>query len=119
MKRLITLASLIALTATPLAAIAGGYQWTNKTKTIQGEVVDSKKAAYDMGFEMIKDYQSKSSVQLRDEFKSSFDIVDRQSFSITNAKVTVDEFLQDNGQIAYQPILNVKYEYRMREPGNR
>ena len=31
MKRLITLASLIALTATPLAAIAGGYQWTNKT----------------------------------------------------------------------------------------
>ncbi|MED5505112.1 MAG: acyl-CoA synthetase, partial [Pseudomonadota bacterium] len=35
------------------------------------------------------------------------------------AKVTVDEFLQDNGQIAYQPILNVKYEYRMREPGNR
>ena len=119
MKRLITLASLIALTATPLAAIAGGYQWTNKTKTIQGEVVDSKQAAYDMGFEMIKDYQSKSSAQLRDEFKSSFDIVDRQSFSITNAKVMVDEFLQDNGQIAYQPILNVKYEYRMREPGNR
>ncbi len=70
MKRLITLASLIALTATPLAAIAGGYQWTNKTKTIQGEVVDSKQAAYDMGFEMIKDYQSKSSAQLRDEFKA-------------------------------------------------
>jgi len=119
MKRFITLASLIALTATPLAAIAGGYQWTNNTKTIQGEVVDSKQAAYDMGFEMIKDYQSKSSAQLRDEFKSSFDIVDRQSFSVTNAKVTVGEFLQDNGQIAYQPILNVKYEYRMREPGNR
>lgn len=119
MKRLISLVSLIVLTVTPVAAFAGGYQWTNNSKTIQGNVVDSKQAAYDMGFEMIKNYQSKSSKELRDEFKSAFDMVDRQSFSITNAKVTVDEFLQDNGQIAYQPILNVKYEYRMREPGNR
>ncbi|WP_104046628.1 DUF3316 domain-containing protein [Vibrio jasicida] len=119
MKRLISLVSLIVLTATPVAAFAGGYQWTNNSKTIQGNVVDSKQVAYDMGFEMIKNYQSKSSKELRDEFKSAFDMVDRQSFSITNAKVTVDEFLQDNGQIAYQPILNVKYEYRMREPGNR
>ncbi len=119
MKRLISLVSLIVLTATPVAAFAGGYQWTNNSKTIQGHVVDSKQAAYDMGFEMIKNYQSKSSKELRDEFKSAFDMVDRQSFSITNAKVTVDEFLQDDGQIAYQPILNVKYEYRMREPGNR
>lgn len=71
MKRLISLVSLIVLTATPVAAFAGGYQWTNNSKTIQGNVVDSKQAAYDMGFEMIKNYQSKSSKELRDEFKSA------------------------------------------------
>ncbi|MDW1811188.1 acyl-CoA synthetase, partial [Vibrio sp. Vb2362] len=30
-----------------------------------------------------------------------------------------NEFLQSDGQVVYQPILNVQYEYRMREPGNR
>ncbi|EPP5334881.1 DUF3316 domain-containing protein [Vibrio harveyi] len=119
MKRLITLVGLIALTASPIAAFAGGYQWTNNSKSIQGNVVDSKQAAYEMGFEMIKEYQGKTSLQLSKELYGSFAKVDKNSFSITDSKVTVDEFLQDNGKIAYQPILNVKYEYRLRELGNR
>lgn len=49
MKRLITLASLLALTTAPSVVFAGGYQWTNNTQTIHGAVVDSKEAAYDMG----------------------------------------------------------------------
>ncbi|MDF5089084.1 acyl-CoA synthetase, partial [Vibrio parahaemolyticus] len=43
--------------------------------------------------------------------------VDRQSFSITDSKVMVNEFLQSDRQVVYQPILNVQYEYRMRDTG--
>ncbi len=118
MKRLLSLVSILALGASS-AAFAGGYQWQSKVQSIEGDVVNSKQAAYDMGLAMINDYQSKSSLELRKEFTSSFDNVDRQSFAVTEATVTVDEFLQDNGQIAYQPILNVEYEYRKRELGSR
>ncbi|WP_407546416.1 DUF3316 domain-containing protein [Vibrio parahaemolyticus] len=117
MKRLITLASLLALTTAPSVVFAGGYQWTNNTQTIHGDVVDSKEAAYDMGRVMLQDYQNKSSGQLRDEFTRKSEVVDRQSFSITDSKVTVDEFMESNGQVTYQPVVNVTYEYRMREPG--
>ncbi|NMR95557.1 acyl-CoA synthetase, partial [Vibrio parahaemolyticus] len=40
MKRLTTLASTIALIAAPSMALAGGYQWTNDTETIHGDVMD-------------------------------------------------------------------------------
>lgn len=39
MKRLMTLASMIALTAAPSVVFAGGYQWTNDTETIHGAMV--------------------------------------------------------------------------------
>ncbi len=52
MKRLITLASLLALTTAPSVVFAGGYQWTNNTQTIHGAVVDSKEAAYDIWGEL-------------------------------------------------------------------
>ncbi|ARP01501.1 hypothetical protein K08M3_46890 [Vibrio alginolyticus] len=117
MKRLTTLASTIALIAAPSMALASGYQWTNDTETIHGDGMDSKQAAYEMGRDMIQSYQNKSSGQLRDEFTSLTTYVDRQSFSITDSKVMVNEFLQSDGQVVYQPILNVQYEYRMRDTG--
>ena len=60
MKRLMTLASMIALTAAPSVVFAGGYQWTNDTETIHGDVMDSKQAAYEMGRDMIQNYQRNS-----------------------------------------------------------
>ncbi|MBA5764626.1 DUF3316 domain-containing protein [Vibrio sp. 404] len=119
MKRSITLAMLIAIAIAPMTTFAGGYHLESKVKQISGSVVGSKQAAYDEGLVMINDYRSKSSIELRKEFSSTFDYVDRRSFSVTNTKVTVDEFLQSNGQIAYQPVLSVRYEFRKREIGNR
>ncbi|MGR5210726.1 DUF3316 domain-containing protein [Vibrio rotiferianus] len=119
MNRLISLVSIIALGTVPILAQAGGYHWENNIETIHGIIVDSKQAAYDEGFDMIQSYQTKSSPQLRDELKAPFELVDRQSFKVISAKVTIDEFLQSNGQISYQPVLRLKYKYRMRESGNR
>ncbi|GAK83670.1 acyl-CoA synthetase [Vibrio ponticus] len=118
MKSLTTIAALCALTAAS-SVFAGGYHWQSKVTSIEGDVVASKQAAYDAGLMMINDYRSKSSRELRNEFSSAFDYVDRNSFTITDTKVTVDEFLQGDGQIAYQPVLDVRYEYRKREPGSR
>ncbi|EGU41465.1 hypothetical protein VII00023_06407 [Vibrio ichthyoenteri ATCC 700023] len=119
MNRFITLTSLIVTVFASSTVFAGGYHWESKVKSIQGDVVVSKQAAYDVGRMMIQDYNRKSSPELYKEFASVFDYVDRQSFEITNSSVTVDEYLQGDGQIVYQPILNVRYEFRMREPGNR
>ena len=119
MKRLITIVSLIAMMSVPLSVFAGGYHWESKVKSIQGDIVASKHIAYDAGLVVILDYKTKSSAELHKELSSVFDYVDRQSFAVTNTHVTVNEFLQDNGQVVYQPIINVRYEFRMREPGNR
>lgn len=116
MKSLITLLSLVVITA-PATVLAGGFIWTDNEEAIEGRIVDNKQAAYTVGLEMIEDYQAMSSQQLRDEFIHGFAHVDRHSFSITDATVMVEEFLQGNGDIVYQPVLNVSYEYRVRELG--
>ena len=105
MRRSITLAIIMALAIVPTTLMAGGYH-------LESQVVDSKQAAYDAGLVMINNYRGKSSLELRKEFSSTFDYVDRRSFTITNTRVTVDEFLQSNGKIAYQPVLRVRYEFR-------
>lgn len=112
MRRSITLAIIMALAIVPTTLMAGGYHLESQVKQIQGNVVDSKQAAYDAGLVMINNYRGKSSLELRKEFSSTFDYVDRRSFTITNTRVTVDEFLQSNGKIAYQPVLRVRYEFR-------
>ncbi len=115
MKRLITLASIIAFTAAPTFVYAGGYEWTHDTETIVGDVVASKDMAYDMGREMMQDYQNMTSGQLRDEFTNKARYVDRKSVSITESTVSIEEFIQSNGQVGYQPVLNLEVSYRMHE----
>ncbi|MGR5244997.1 hypothetical protein ACP3VU_09630 [Vibrio sp. PNB23_22_6] len=55
MKRIITLASLVTLTVAPGTLLVGGFFWAGNTETISGDVVDRKQAAYEIGFDMIKD----------------------------------------------------------------
>ncbi|CAE6953648.1 DUF3316 domain-containing protein [Vibrio alginolyticus] len=115
MKRLITLASIIALTAAPTFVTAGGYEWTHETETVLGDVVASEDMAYNMGREMMQDYQSMTPGELRDEFTNKAKYVDRKSVAITESTVTIEEFLQSNGQMGYQPVLNLEVSYRMHE----
>ncbi len=122
MKRLITLASILAVTAAPTLVFAGNgaYEWTQASETIHGGVAGSKEAAYDMGRAMMQSYQNKSSGEQSDEFRptrASGNYVDRSSFTITDSNVRVDEYLTSDGQIVYKPILKVTYAYRMRETG--
>ncbi len=118
MKRLITLASIIALTAAPTFVMAGGYGWTHETETVLGDVVASKDMAYNMGRDMMQDYQNMTPGELRDEFTSKAKYIDRNSVAITESTVTIDEFLQSNGQVGYQPVLNLELSYRMHESKN-
>nr|WP_319553080.1 DUF3316 domain-containing protein [uncultured Vibrio sp.] len=115
MKRLVTLASIIAFTAAPTLVFAGGYEWTYDRETVLGDVVANKDMAHNMGRELMEDYQNMTSGELRDEFTSKAKYVDRKSVSITESSVTIEELLQSNGQVGYQPILNLEVSYRMRE----
>ncbi len=74
-----------------------------------------KDMAYDMDRELMEDYQNMTSGELRDQFTSKAKYVDRKSVSITESTVIIEELLQSNGQVGYQPILNLEVSYRMRE----
>lgn len=113
MKRLITLASIIALTAAPTLVMAGGYGWTHDTETVVGDVAGSKDAAYDLGLRMMQEYRSMTPSQLRDEFTTKARPVDRDSVSITDSSVTIDDFLQSDGMVGYKPVLHLEVSYLM------
>lgn len=115
MKRLITLASILAVTAAPTLVMASGYQWTHDRETVFGDVVASKDMAYDMGRAMMQDYRSMTPGELRDEFTNKAKYVDRRSVAITESSVTIEELIQSNGQVGYKPILNLEVSYRMHE----
>ncbi|RJX74298.1 DUF3316 domain-containing protein [Vibrio sinensis] len=120
MKRIISLISLTLLTTVmSTASFAGLYQWNKDNTKIHGDIVSSKEAAYLMGHNMIKEYRDMSSDQLTSELIHAYHRTDRESVSITNTKVVVDEFLQSNGTIAYQPVLNVSYKYRIQQRNGR
>ncbi|NLS11292.1 DUF3316 domain-containing protein [Vibrio sp. SM6] len=114
MKRLLNLKTLLTITAASLSsmAFAGGYQWTTDEKTIEGHVVSSKAAAYREGLNMIMYFENLDSRQLSRFLTSQTDEADRSSVSIEDATVFVDEYLKRNGDIVYQPIMNVSYSYR-------
>ncbi|WP_322805366.1 DUF3316 domain-containing protein (plasmid) [Vibrio alfacsensis] len=118
MKTLLTLTSLLMLSSVSISSFAGPYQLNNAVKSIHGPIAMSKEDAYQIGLSLINQYNDKSSKELSKKLSSRFDDVDSQSFMIKNAKVTVDEFLQGNGKIAYQPILSISYEFKKRELGN-
>lgn len=118
MKTLLTLMPLLVLSSFSTSSFAGPYQINNAVKNIHGPTVMSKEEAYQIGLSLINQYNNKSSKELSKKLSSRFDDVDSQSFMIKNAKVKVDEFLQSNGKITYQPILNISYEFKKRELGN-
>lgn len=119
MKTLLKLTSLLILSSVSVNSFAGPYRLINSEKTIKGPIVISKVDAYQAGLSLIEEYNNKTPKELSEKLSSRFEDVDRRSFMINDTKVTVDEFLQDNGKIVYQPILTITYNFKKREIGDR
>ena len=98
---------------------ASPYTWEQRTDQVKGSAMESKQMAYEQGIKMLESYQVKDSEQLSRTFfymGHSF-FVDRSSFTISDARVRVEEYLNEEYKINYTPVLHIKYKYRYREPG--
>ncbi|NAX22052.1 DUF3316 domain-containing protein [Vibrio sp. V39_P1S14PM300] len=114
MRKLTILTSAALLMMSGVAFANGAYSTAAKTAQMTGQVVASKDKAYQEGQQMLSDLKSKSSYELSQALPTRMDPINRRSFQITNSEVTVKESM-NNGQIAYQPIVNVSYEYDYRD----
>lgn len=104
MKKITVLTFFVTLFLVSTNAFAGGFSWVIKTTSIRGDEVESRQEAYNIGRDMITNYQGLTSNQIKNKFFNRHSNVDHNSFSITNLSVKVDEFLNSDGDVVYKPI---------------
>ncbi|KJY82798.1 acyl-CoA synthetase [Vibrio galatheae] len=116
MIKLMSLASIVLFSSVVVAGSGGGYTTKMKSETMSGNPVASREAALAAGKSMIMDINDKSPYELsRSVSYSSNDQVDVNSFELRDSQVTVNEIVTNEGDIAFQPVIKVNYEFRARD----
>ncbi len=113
MKKLTVLATTLLLSATAFA----GSQTTYSEKNIKTDGFATKAAAYEAGFDAADALADASKSELRFKLSPSTDksITDIQ---IDDTQITIEEFAQAQGEIAYRAIVNVDYHFDSRFNSN-
>jgi len=114
-KNVVLAASMVILSANVFAgtAIYGDYGVHHESKVIKTQTVETKAAAYSLAVEKLNQIKSESGSELSNEFALSLDSSKEKS-SVTlgdNAYMTVQESVNDQGDIAYSGLVNVTYSY--------
>ncbi|MGD8110118.1 DUF3316 domain-containing protein [Vibrio sp. TRT 21S02] len=116
MIKAISLFSALLFSSMTVAGLSGHYSKIVNTDSVNGQVVASKDAALEAGRDMLMDINNKSPYELSKAVNySANDKVDPNSFEVRNSTVSVKEIVTSEGEIAYQPVISVNYEYRARE----
>jgi len=115
MIKVISLASVMLFSSVALAG-AGAYNTVIQSESMSGSAVASKDAAIAEGKSMIMEINQKSPYELsRSVNYPTNNLVDVNSFELRNSNVTVNEIVNSDGDIAYQPVVNVSYEFKSRD----
>ncbi|KOO04537.1 DUF3316 domain-containing protein [Vibrio nereis] len=116
MIKVLSLASLALVSTVSFAGLSGPYETRVDASSMTGKAVASKEAAYAAGRQMLMNVNNQSSYELsRSISRNSHDFVDKRSFEVLDSQVTVKEVLTSEGDIAYQPVMNIRYTYRYRD----
>ncbi|WP_282176358.1 DUF3316 domain-containing protein [Vibrio nereis] len=116
MIKVLSLASLALVSTVSFAGLSGPYETRVTASSMMGQPVASKEAAFAAGRQMLMDVNNQSSYELsRNISFSTNDLVDKRSFEVLDSQVTVKEVMTSDGDIAYQPVMNIKYTYRYRD----
>ncbi|NVJ57387.1 MAG: DUF3316 domain-containing protein [Vibrionaceae bacterium] len=116
MIKVLSLVGLVLVSTASFAGLSGSYETRITTSSMAGEPVASKEAAYAAGKMMLQDVNAQSPRELRQSASlNSNDLVDKRSVELLDSQITIKEVMTSNGDIAYQPVMNVKYTYRFRE----
>lgn len=113
-KSLVMAFSILLLTANAYAAkvISGDYSHYSGSTVIQIIPVDTKTEAYSLGAQKLKDLKLKSASELSDTFGLNLKSKkEKNSVSIEDAYITVQELMTEQGNIVYKGAVNVTYHY--------
>lgn len=116
MIKVMSLASVMLFSSVAVAGLGGASQTIISSESMNGEAVGSRDAALAAGKTMIMEINEKSPFELSRSVRySSNNQVDVNSFELRDSHVTVNEIVTSDGSIAYQPVINVSYEYKARD----
>lgn len=116
MIKVVSLASVMLFSSVALAGAGGAYSTIIQSESMNGSEAASKGAALEQGKNMIMEINEKSPYELsRSVHYSTNYLVDVNSFELRNSNVTVNEIVTSEGDVAYQPVVNVSYEFKARE----
>ena len=93
----------------------GDFSHYSNTAAINTIIVDTKDKAYSIGFQTLKDLKAKTSRELNDEFGLNLKTVkEKESVAIEDGSyITVQEFMNERGNIVFKGVVNVNYHYSM------
>lgn len=116
MIKVMSLASVMLFSSIAVAGLGGASQTVISSESMSGAPSASKDAALAAGKTMIMEINEKSPYELsRSVHYSSNMQVDVNSFELLDSHVTVNEIVTNEGDIAYQPVINVSYEFKARD----
>ncbi|WP_070966111.1 DUF3316 domain-containing protein [Vibrio sonorensis] len=116
MIKVISLASVFLFSSVAMAGLSGSSSTVVTNGSLNGDLEMSKDAAFAAGKDMLMDINNKTPFELSKSvnYKSN-SVVDRSSFEIRDSNVTIREVITSDGDIAYQPVVNINYEYKARQ----
>lgn len=117
MKTTFTTAALILLSGNVLAGqyinTYGNFEERLDTRTFHTEAVSSKQEAYKLGLQQLHELDNSSTQELNHKLLVTSDSSNDIHLN-KNGYVTVQEFMNDAGQILYKGEVNVSYHYAER-----
>ena len=115
MIKVISLASVMLFSSVALAGY-GGFNKQVDSDMWQGAPTASKADAVREGQEIVGELNSLSSYELSKNVNySNHDQIDYTSFELLESSIKVEELITEDGSVAYQPVVNMKYQYSARD----
>ena len=106
MKKLITIVGALLISSSVFAA----SQVVNSDKNFSTDAFTEKSQAYEAGFDYLDNLNSLSDVELTHKLL----VISQspvQDIKIDKSNVSIEEFAQTRGQIAYRAVINVDYHF--------
>jgi hypothetical protein len=110
MKKLTLLMTTLLLSTSVFAST----QTVNEERHFQTNTFTEKSQAYTAGFDYLDSINNLSQKELRNKLVA-INPSPVSDIKIDDAKVYVNEFAEDRGQIAYRAVVDVNYHYQAHE----
>lgn len=120
MIKVLSFTSIILFSSIAIADYSGQYDTRVTTTHMVGNTAPSKDAAVAEGRSMLEEINSKSAYELSKNVPfTNHDIIDNRSYEVLASEIIIEEVVTKGGNVAYKPVLNVKYSYYYRDHHNR